>query len=129
VVNTEGGLYLHPQDIAKIGLLYLHNGSWNGEQIVSADWVRRSLTPAIEVGNGRQYGFQWWLQAHGPDDDPIWAAHGFGGQGMIVDAKRNLILVITGWDIPRENNVTQKEVLERVVDSASKDSCAHVPPT
>jgi CubicO group peptidase (beta-lactamase class C family) len=129
VVNTEGGLYLRAQDIAKIGLLYLHNGSWNGQQIVSADWVRQSLTPAIEVGNGRQYGFQWWLQAHGPADDPIWAGHGFGGQGLIVDPKRSLILVITGWDIPRENNVTQKEVLERVVDSASKDSCARVPPT
>jgi CubicO group peptidase (beta-lactamase class C family) len=45
IVDTEGGLYLTGDDLAKIGYLYLHHGSWDGEQIVSKDWVQKSLTP------------------------------------------------------------------------------------
>src|SRR5437660_9684241 len=57
--DTEGGLFLRAEDLAKIGYLYLHNGVWGGKQIVSADWVKQSLTPAIDAGDGWKYGFQW----------------------------------------------------------------------
>src|SRR5438445_12618454 len=57
--DTEGGLFLRAEDLAKIGYLYLHNGVWDGKQIVSADWVKQSLTPAIDAGDGWKYGFQW----------------------------------------------------------------------
>src|SRR5437016_1527479 len=63
--DTEGGLFLRAEDLAKIGYLYLHNGVWDGKQIVSADWVKQSLTPAIDAGDGWKYGFQWGLLPHG----------------------------------------------------------------
>src|SRR3984885_3709563 len=44
--DTEGGLFLSASDLAKIGYLYLHNGRWDGRQIVSKDWVQHSLTPS-----------------------------------------------------------------------------------
>jgi CubicO group peptidase (beta-lactamase class C family) len=49
VVDTEGGLFLRAEDLAKIGYLYLHHGMWDGKQIVSEDWVKQSLTPAIDA--------------------------------------------------------------------------------
>src|SRR6516165_7478801 len=63
VVDTEGGLYLNGSDLAKIGYLYLKDGVWDGKRLISAAWVRQSLTAAIDTGwQGLKYGFQWWLQ-------------------------------------------------------------------
>src|SRR6516162_2411497 len=42
-VDTEGGLYLSGEDLAKIGYLYLHDGMWNGQQIVGKAWVAESV--------------------------------------------------------------------------------------
>src|SRR6516162_9799040 len=61
VVDTEGGLFLNGGDLAKIGYLYLHDGLWDGKQIVSKEWVKQSLMPAIDTRAGFQYGFKWWL--------------------------------------------------------------------
>ena len=124
LTDAQGGLYLRSEDLAKIGLLYLHKGMWNGHQLVSADWVQQSLT-GRETAPGRQgqYGYLWTIQPHGPAGDLIFAAHGFGGQGLLVDPKRNLIVVITGWSVPKGEGDTQKEVLERVVAATSDGSC------
>src|SRR4029077_11259419 len=45
VVDTEGGLYLNGSDLAKIGYLYLQDGVWDGQRIVSSEWVKESLKP------------------------------------------------------------------------------------
>ena len=44
-------------DLAKIGRLYLNNGSWNGKQIISAGWIAKSATCHT---NGEGYQYQWW---------------------------------------------------------------------
>jgi CubicO group peptidase (beta-lactamase class C family) len=124
VANTEGGLYLRSEDMAKIGLLYLDNGMWDGQQIVSADWVRQSLSPQVQAGKGQEIGLLWWLEPHGAGGDATFAGHGFGGQVLLVDRERNLVVVLTAWDIPQENAATQKEILERVVKATSKDTCS-----
>jgi len=71
-----GGINLSPRDFAKIGELYRRGGSWNGRQVVPADWVQASITPdAPHVQWGRPviagmelpegYGYQWWLSPGG----------------------------------------------------------------
>ena len=65
-VDTEGGLYLSDESMAKLGLLYLNNGLWEGKQIVSEDWVKRSVAPYVPMpftveGGRMHYGFSWWL--------------------------------------------------------------------
>lgn len=47
------------RDFAKFGRLYLNDGNWNGQQIVPADWVRRS-TVFEENLNNFIYSYQWW---------------------------------------------------------------------
>src|SRR5579864_3777873 len=61
VVDTEGGLYLTGEGLAKIGYLFLHDGRWDGKQIVSKDWVEKSVTPYVDARRIFKYGFKWWL--------------------------------------------------------------------
>ncbi|MEM1328719.1 MAG: serine hydrolase [Bacteroidota bacterium] len=63
---TKAFCCLHPiaRDYAKFGRLYLKGGSWEGQQIVPAQWVNRSVQPDIENGC---YQYQWYSQDRGVD--------------------------------------------------------------
>ena len=61
VVNCQGGLYLRPRDMAKIGQLMLDKGVWQGKRIVSEKWVQASLTKRVTAEYGWGYGYQWRL--------------------------------------------------------------------
>ena len=60
-----GGLNLTLRDFAKIGSLFLHKGNWKGQQIVSEDWVKASVTPDAPHVQPTEddfgYGYQWWI--------------------------------------------------------------------
>jgi len=125
VVDTEGGLYLNGEDLAKIGYLYLHNGNWNGKQIVSTDWVRESLSPYIDVGGARlgsefKYGFKWWL--YPLNGDYVWMARGFGGQRLMVFPQQNLIAVFTGWEILKAPAPT-KDLIDHLLPAVKPTAC------
>jgi CubicO group peptidase (beta-lactamase class C family) len=99
LVDTEGGLYLRAEDLAKIGQLYLNRGLWRGHVLVSSDWVAESLEPRFDGGAGWRYGYQWWLRPHGAAGTLAFAARGFGGQLLLVDPAARLIVVMNGWNI------------------------------
>jgi len=108
-VDTEGGLYLNDEDLAKLGFLYLNDGVWAGKQIVSRDWVKQSVAPRIPmpytVEDGRLYwGFNWWL--YPVSGKYAWIASGLGGQTLLVSPQQNLIVVLTGWDVLNEADLT-----------------------
>ena len=117
LVDTEGGLYLRATDLARIWYLFLHNGNWQGKQVVSEAWVKQSLTPAITVGGSTQYGYKWWLNTL-PGATPIrvWQGNGFGGQFPVILPDYDMIVVFNGWNIreggPRLN--LQKALLQLV---------------
>jgi CubicO group peptidase (beta-lactamase class C family) len=56
-----GDLYLFPKDLAKIGELYRHGGTWKGRRILSESWVRQSTRPLVRVRDGVGYGYSWWV--------------------------------------------------------------------
>jgi CubicO group peptidase (beta-lactamase class C family) len=115
--DTEGGLYLASRDLARIGLLIMRGGVWDGQQIVPAEWIKQSVTPAISVGeDGREYGFQWWLMPYGRSREKLaWAAHGFGGQQLNIVPEYDLIAVFTGWDILPSPEKHKHDQLDRVL--------------
>jgi CubicO group peptidase (beta-lactamase class C family) len=124
VVDTEGGLFLRTTDLAKIGYLYLHEGMWDGQQIVSKDWVKQSLAPFIESEEGFKYGYKWWLL---PRTDPpgyIWMARGFGGQRLMVFPEENLIVVFTGWEILKDP-AGDRDLVKRILPAVRSQSCTH----
>ena len=69
VEMAGGGLNGTLRDYARLGLLYLNGGVWNGRRIVSADWVKASVTPdaphLMPRPDALGYGFQWWLDSSG----------------------------------------------------------------
>jgi CubicO group peptidase (beta-lactamase class C family) len=92
------------RDLARFGLLFLRGGTWNGRQVVPADWVRESTTPHSDLGNGRGYGYMWWTYDKGSYGDryPVlnqygsYAASGSGGQAIIVVPDADLVVVHRG---------------------------------
>ena len=120
--DTEGGLYLASRDLARIGLLVLQGGLWEGKRIVPADWIKESAAPAISTGDGGwKYGFQWWLIPYGQSGEKLaWAAHGFGGQQLILVPEYDLIVVFTGWDILPSSEKHKHDQLERILEALDK---------
>lgn len=100
-VDSEGGLYLRAEDLARIGQLMLQRGVWNGRRIVSEAWVDASVTPHVaDIGSatGAGYGYQWWIPEHGPDRGLIYTAKGFGGQFALVVPELDLVAVLLAWN-------------------------------
>ena len=103
-MDTEGGLYLKAEDLAKIGTLYLNHGKWNNRQIVSESWVSASVSPVvydIDPENNREigYGYQWWVPYRTHEKTKIFAGNGYGGQFLMVAPDHDLIVVFNGWNI------------------------------
>ena len=123
VVDSEGGLYLNGADLAKIGYLYLNDGVWDGKRLISEEWVRQSLTPAIDTGwQGLKYGFKWWLQPSKDGKEYIWHGIGFGGQRLMVFPSERLIATFTGWDILKDPEV-DSELANRLLPAVRSAAC------
>lgn len=97
--DTEGGLYLAAPDLAKIGLLYLNDGVWEGRRILPAGWARESVNRIVDRVNagGAGYGYQWWrMDRRGVE---VWAGNGFGGQFLFVLPEKKIVAVVNSWNV------------------------------
>lgn len=100
VMKGEEQSDLCARDLAKIGMVFLHDGMYNGKQIVSAEYIRQALSPAntfaIDSASSAQivdstshaYGWLWWLFADS------YGCRGFGGQEINVIPDKQFISVI-----------------------------------
>lgn len=98
-------VYTNARDLARFGLLYLNNGVWNGERLISEEWIAFSRTPAPStVGRGGQYGGQWWLVPEGRTDIPAdaYLTNGNRGQFTVVVPSHDLVIVRRGLDYGRQ---------------------------
>jgi len=115
--NGFAGLRMQPKDMAKIGLLYLNNGKWEDEQIISAEWIEESTQPYIDGRwNGEDYGYQWWVNPAG-----FYSAVGMYGQAIYVVPDKNLVAVFTS-NIVDENmyisgSLLQEKIIPAIVSS------------
>ncbi|NEW07566.1 serine hydrolase [Paenibacillus sp. SYP-B3998] len=97
---TSGGtrLSLTPRDMAKLGYLYLHEGEWEGQPIVSKKWVQASIHKQVEVDANTDYGYLFWLpDVKDKNGKKVFAfeANGYGGQYIRVIPEWNLVVVMT----------------------------------
>lgn len=83
-------IYITPKEMAKIGYLFLHEGEWDGEQIISSDWVEEATKHRIDANILEGYGYQWWV------GDGFYAATGYMGQFIFVYPEHDLVVVYTG---------------------------------
>ena len=94
------GVRLRPLDLARIGQMVLQHGQWNGKQVVPAEWIAESTRPQVEIGDGLQYGYQWWLGKAEAAGRPVqWTGGlGNGGQRLFVLPALDLVVVMTAGD-------------------------------
>jgi CubicO group peptidase (beta-lactamase class C family) len=88
-----GDLHLRPRDMAKLGLLWLSGGVWNGRRIVPADWMA-SAARAQVTHMGEGYGYGLWVYPE--RQPPVFEANGRGGQRISVVPALQLVAVMTG---------------------------------
>ena len=80
------------RDFAKLGRLYLHKGNWNGQQLISEDWVTASTKVDTTAGSDWNYQYQWWL----PSYKGSFMAQGILGQYIYVNPTKKMIIVRLG---------------------------------
>jgi CubicO group peptidase (beta-lactamase class C family) len=110
VIPCDAGLEMYPRDMAKIGLLVLNNGYWNGEQIVPKEWIVTSTKPYVAESEFFDYGYQWWYRSKrnkswwnnpvhgGKTEHDMFLALGAGGQYIMVVRDLNMVIVTTSSD-------------------------------
>ena len=100
--NTTGGwgLTLTPRDMARFGYLYLNGGRWDGQQIISKQWVEDSTT--IQA---KDYGYLWWILK--AKDIPTFAALGSGGNMICCVPEKNLLIAIASKITRKPHNPWQ----------------------
>jgi len=98
-------VYTNARDLARLGLLHLNKGVWNGERILSEEWIEFVRTPAPATsGRGNFYGGQWWLVPDDRDGVPrdAYSTAGNRGQYTIVIPSHDMVIVRRGLDWGRQ---------------------------
>ncbi len=138
-------MWMKPHDAAKLGLLYLQKGQWDGQQIIPADWVEESVFPHafprnyvdILDENGEKdaqgsrfawtsnkfmkpfadgYGYMWWLDKHGN-----YNALGTAGQYLIVAPEENLVVMVSNSSSDAGTFFPEKLFYDHVLEAIESD--------
>lgn len=120
---AASGLRMTPRDLARIGAAVLDGGRWYGRQLIPADWLAASFSPAVAIPDGRRYGYHWYLGAVPMDDgsggvrwESMVSAIGNGGQRLFLLPRLDLVVAVTAgnYDSPdqwRPPHVLLRDVL------------------
>jgi CubicO group peptidase (beta-lactamase class C family) len=110
-----GGFRLTPRDMAKLGYLYLQDGQWDGQQIVSSEWVKIATQrhADVDVDTHFGYGYHWFTVTSMEG----YAAIGNGGQIVLVIPKSDLLIVTTAATQESIFELIEQYVLPAVQDS------------
>ncbi|MEM7110543.1 MAG: serine hydrolase, partial [Bacteroidota bacterium] len=100
-------------DQARFGLLFLRNGKWGDQQLISEKWVHMAVQSSKP---NESYGYMWWLNKgrrkwEGLPENLFYAA-GFGGNFIVIDQEKD-IMIITRWLEPSKIG----ELVRKVYDA------------
>jgi len=116
-VPAWGGLSLTTRDMARFGNLICNYGCWNDLQLVSSDWIEKSIQK--EPGNNKvEYGLHWWLGTQ-PDGNPLVYAAGYGDRYIYVAPDKKIVIAINGQNFtdykwPKDIDSLVKSILSSV---------------
>jgi len=120
LTDAEGGLYLTPRDLAKLGYLYLNNGEWDGKPVLPDNWVQNNLSKPLDtIWPSFKYGHQWWLIPYGENKITMLAS-GLGGQRMLVIPEFNIVAVFTGWNVYDTPALNSWMAMHKIIDAVVK---------
>ena len=118
ITHGAFGLYLKPRDFAKLGLLALRWGDYNGIPVVPTSWMVRS-TQADTNRNEGGYGYYWWIRP----DYKAFAALGHGGQILYMIPDEDLLIILTANPYTNQDLVAvslhdAERLVHMILDSA-----------
>lgn len=93
-----GGIFISAIDQARFGLLFLRNGKWKNQQLISPKWVNAVHQSSLA---NKDYGYMWWINATKKWKDvsaDLYYAAGFGGNYIVVDNEHDLVVVCRWMD-------------------------------
>ena len=107
--NLDHGIYISANEFARFGLLFLNEGNWNGNQLISRDWVKQATkvqapptlelgTPLSEIYGMGVYGLNWWVNGVRPNGIRLWPkapANTYSASGH----NNNKLFIIPEWDM------------------------------
>ncbi|SFD71216.1 CubicO group peptidase, beta-lactamase class C family [Paenibacillus catalpae] len=127
-INEGGtGLQLYGRDLAKLGLLYLREGDWFGEQLIPPRWVLESTKKHhrgllhYEPPIYGAYGYHWWqspAEHNGAFD--CYFAFGHGGQYLLVAPEERLVVVVRKALAGRNEAVKSRNLIFEHIAGATK---------
>ena len=92
-----GGINMTTRDYARFGQMFAQGGTWQGEQIVPAEWIAASTTASAPTDPDKiGYGFQWWIPREASEGE--YMARGIYGQYIYIDTARNVVIASNAAD-------------------------------
>lgn len=96
ISDGGNGFSMNVYDMARFGQLFLQQGVWQGQQIISKEWITESTTMHIKrSSDGAEYGYQWWVRTFGDKGYQAYYARGHAGQYIYVVPQIELVVVFT----------------------------------
>ncbi len=129
LVSAGWGLRLRAIDMAKLGMLVLSGGRWNGRQIVPQAWMRTMTAPS----SAPWYGQFWWINDIVATEPEVHAM-GFKGQFIVALPERNAVVVMTSM-LPIEGGLRESKnvlAIRKMVNDfvlPALDNPSHAGPT
>ena len=108
---------MQPRDMAKFGQLYLQGGVWNGQQLISKDWLEQTTEPVFILGDTRYYAHHWWRKDFKLNNEihNIPYAAGNGGQVIYSYPEFDLVIVMTGGNYDDDLMFQNQEMIEKYI--------------
>ena len=116
ILTSAKRLYMRPRDVMKLGQLVLQNGSWNGKQIISKEWIKLSTSTQVKLDH-QDYGFLWWQMPFQLNEKRIIAkaAKGNGGQYILIFPNDDLVCVFTGGAYNSQKSIFPAYITQKLI--------------
>ncbi len=120
VANTAGGLRMSSLDFAKFGQLYLNKGMYKGQNIISENWIAKSLSKQIALtGQEGNYGYLFWQKDYIVNEQKheAYLCNGNGGNKIIIFKALDLVMVITtnAFNMPYAHTQIDKIIAQYLI--------------
>lgn len=93
--------------MARFGLLFLRNGKWKDQQLISKRWIDEARQPSAA---NKEYGYMWWLnttQKWKGVSPKVYYAAGFEGNYIVIDNKNDLLIVARWMDSSKMDTLVE----------------------
>lgn len=124
VANTAGSVQLRSLDYAKYGQLYKNQGIWNGKQILSKEWITKSLSHQMTISEDEYYGYLFWNKTYNVNgvNYEVYYSSGNGGNRIFIFKDFPIVVVITStaYNTPYGHKQVDKIMQNYLIEAITK---------